>query len=100
VSEPEPVTFRLPGDAYLLIKEAHLLSRSAKAAILLAVPQRFKEIEMSCSLDIAAEILTWFNDYEKHAELMRQFRWELPVCRQAAKRISDALSQHMKRESS
>ena len=100
MSEPEPVTFRLPGDAYLLIKEAHLLSRSAKAAILLAEPQRFKEIEMSCSLDIAAEILTWFNDYEKHAELMRQFRWELPVCRRAAKRISDALSQHMKRESS
>jgi len=100
VTEPEPLTFRLPGDAYLLIKEAHLLSRSAQAAILSAVPQRFKQMEVSCSPGIAAEILTWFNDYEKHAELMRQFRWEVPICRRAAKGISDALTQHMKRQSS
>ena len=100
MTEPEPLTFRLPGDAYLLIKEAHLLSRSAQAAILSAVPQRFKQMEVSCSPGIASEILTWFNDYEKHAELMRQFRWEVPICRRAAKGISDALTQHMKRQSS
>jgi hypothetical protein len=100
LSEPESVTFELPDDAYRLIKDAHLLSAGAKAAIMTARPSQFREREVSCSPNIAAEILAWFNDYEKHADLMRQFRWEVPVCRRAATVIGEAPTKHMKKESS
>src|SRR5262245_41983703 len=99
VSEFKAVTFRLRDDAHGLIKGSHRLSAGAEAAIATARPNQFGEKEVSCSPDIAVEILAWFKDYETHADLMRQFHWAVPACRRAANGILDALTQHMKNES-
>ncbi len=84
MSESKATTFKLPGDAYRLIKKnAHRLSAGARAAIAAATPDQFREMDVSCSSEIAGEILSWFKDHEKHAELSKNRRWVVWICQRA-----------------
>ena len=98
MSESKATTFKLAGDAYRQIKNGQRLSAAARAAIIAAKPIEFREKEVSCSPEIAEEILSWFKDHEKHAELSKNRRWVVWICQRAILSMEAALSPDRKNE--